>query len=206
MATDAGFGYNGFTPYRHFAGGVIRMNAYQILTSSTTGFNDNIFSGDLVARNADGTIETFSAGDGSATAPTLLGVFAGCQFVDSSGTVWFKPNWVASTACLTGSKITAWVYDDPMTTFLATTTRNAESGVASAQLDIGINADHVVGTGSALTGQSGSYVNMVSGTGTATAALRILAYPDIPNNTLGLSGCRVEVMLNEHVYRLGIGT
>jgi len=198
---SSGFGANGFTPYRHLGGGVIRMNEYQILTSSTTGFNDNIFSGDIVARNADGTIETLAAAGGSDSAPTAIGVFAGCQYVDSSGIVWFKPNWVASTACLSGSTIKCWVYDDPMTTFVATT----DSVTLTNQTDIGIGCDHIVGSGSALTGQSASYVNNAT-LNTISYLLRILSYPEIPNNVVGKTNCRVEVFINEHVYRLGIGT
>lgn len=198
---DNGFGYNGFTPVRHLTGGVIRANAYEILTSSTTGFNDNIFTGDVVAFNGDGTIETMTAGAGSASAPVLLGIFAGCQYVQSNGTVVFAPNWVASTACLAGSKITAWVYDDPMIIFAVTT----DSATACTLATVGLNADHVVGTGSAATGQSGSYLNLASGTGTATATFRLLRIIDMPGNPVGNSSSRVEVMGNEHIFRLGIG-
>ena len=201
MAANA-FGYNGFTPSRHLQGGVIRANAYQILTSSTTGFNDNIFSGDAVALNTDGTIETFAAGAGSATAPTLLGVFAGCTYIASgSNQVVYSPNWVASTAVITGSKITAWVYDDPMILFAVTT----DAATAITQDMVGLNADHVVGTGSTYTGQSGSYLNMASGTGTATASFRVYGIIDMPGNVIGNTLCRVEVFCNEHVFRLGIG-
>ena len=201
MAANS-FGYNGFTPLKHQTGGIIRANAYYIKTSGTTGFDDNIFSGDVVAMNADGTIETMTAGAGSATAPVLIGIFAGCQYTPSSdNTPKWAPNWVASTAVVTGSSIIAWVYDDPYIVFGVT----SDDATVSAQLDVGLNADHVVGTGNTTTGQSGSYLNMASGTGTATATFRIVGITDMPGNVIGNTKTRYEVIGNEHLFRLGVG-
>jgi len=202
MAANA-FGFNGFTPVRHLSGGLIRANAFPILTSGGTGFDDSIFSGDAVALNGDGSIELFAVGGGSESAPTLLGIFAGCTFTQASdNTIKYAPNWVASTAVVTGTTITAWVYDDPMTVFGVTT----DATTAMTQSLTGLNADHVQGTGSTYTGQSGSYLNVTTGIQTASAAFRILRIVDMPGNTVGNTNCRVEVMCNEHVYRLGIGT
>lgn len=201
MAANS-FGYNGFTPLRHLTGGVIRANEYQILTSGATGFDDNIFSGDVVAMNGDGSIETMTAGAGSASAPVLIGIFAGCMYTPSATlTPTFSPNWVASTAVVSGTKIIAYVYDDPYIVFGVT----SDDATVSAQLDIGLNADHVVGTGSTFTGQSGSYLNMASGTGTATATFRIVGITNMPGNTIGNTKTRYEVIGNEHLFRLGVG-
>jgi hypothetical protein len=202
MAANS-FGLTGFTPVRHLSGGLIRVNAFPIATSGGTGFDDSIFSGDAVALNGDGTIELFAVGAGSEAAPTLLGVFAGCSFTQSSDNTYkFAPNWVASTAVVTGTTITAWVYDDPMTVFAVTT----DATTAMTQTLTGLNADHVQGTGSTFTGQSGASLNVTTGIQTATAAFRILRIIDMPGNTVGNTKCRVEVICNEHVYRLGIGT
>ena len=148
MAANS-FGFSGFTPLRHMAGGVIRANAYQILTSGTTGFNDNFYTGDMVLLNSDGTIEIGAAGSGA----TAIGIFAGCTYVASSdNTIKFAPNWPASTAVITGTTITAYVYDDPNITYDVT----SDATTVVAQDMVGMNADHVVGTGSNFTGSAGS--------------------------------------------------
>lgn len=161
---------SGFKPLRHLAGGVIRANEYFINTSGTTGFNDNIFSGDVVALNADGTIETAAAG------AVTLGIFEGCYYIASDGSVVFTRNWVASTAVKTGSKIRAMVFDDPNIAFEV-------QAATAASTDVGLVVDHVVGTGNATTGTSGSYID-VSDT-TTSGGWRVLGLVDRVGNDWG---------------------
>jgi len=192
MAANS-FGFSGFTPLRHMAGGVIRANAYQILTSGTTGFNDNFYTGDMVLLNSDGTIEIGVAGSGA----TAIGIFAGCTYVASSdNTIKFAPNWPASTAVITGTTITAYVYDDPNITYDVT----SDATTVVTQDMVGMNADHVVGTGSNFTGQSGSSLNVTSGTGSGTAQFRILGIRALANNPVGFTNTKLEVKFNEHLF------
>jgi hypothetical protein len=160
----------GFKPLRHLGGGVIRHNEYRINTTGSTGFNDNIFTGDVVKMNADGTVESAAAGD------MYLGVFAGCQYTSSDGSVQFSRNWVASTAVKSGTEIVAWVYDDPMIAYEV-------QAATAASTDVGAVVDIVVGTGNAVTGQSGSSID-VSDT-TTSGGFRIMRLVPRPDNAFG---------------------
>lgn len=190
------FGFNGFTPRRHLAGGVIRTNEYQINTSGTTGFNDTIRKGDVVKLNTDGTVEIAAGADTG-----LLGVFAGCEYIDASGNVVFADQWTASTAVQTGSKIKAHVYDDPNVTFEVT----SDATTVSAQAMVGANADFNAGTGSSTTQRSGAYLDVTTGLGSATANFRILGIVDVVGNTVGNTNTRFEVRFNEHAYLSATG-
>jgi hypothetical protein len=177
--TNAPFG---FKPVRHLAGGTIRSNEYTINTSGTTGFNDNIFCGDAVVLNADGTIEI------GAVANRVTGIFDGCQYVASDGSIVFSRNWVASTAVKTGTSITCWVYDDPNIVFEVQATTYAAT-------DKGLIIDHVVGTGNTSTGQSGSYADMGDTTVTS-GGFRVLGLVPRVGNEVG-SYARIEVKMSD---------
>lgn len=183
------FGLNGFTPHRHLAGGVIRTQRFQINTSGTTGFDDTIRQGDPVKLNTDGTLELAAAGDTG-----LLGIFNGCEYIASDGSVVFDDQWTASTPVQTGSKIYAHVYADPNITYAVT----SDETTVSAQAMVGANADFVAGTGSSLTKRSGAYLDVTTTIGSATANFRILDIIDIVGNTVGNTKTRFEVKFNEH--------
>ncbi len=186
---------NGFTPLRHLAGGVIRANEYQILTSGATGFNDDIYSGDVVKRNADGTIEIAAAGD------TGVGIFNGCQYVASDGSIVFSRHWPASTAVKSGSTIKASVYDDPNITFRVQTATGVNFTLAME----GANADFVYAAGSSVTGQSASELDL-STVATTSANFRILRLVAEPDNAYDDAHAKVEVRFNEHSYLTTTGT
>jgi hypothetical protein len=194
MAANS-FGFNGFTPYRHLSGGVVRAEEMNIATSGTTGFNDNIFYGDVVKLNTDGTIESAAGGD-----TNLVGIFAGCQYEAADGSIKFSKNWVASTAVKTGSKIKATVFADPDISFLVT----SDASVVSAQAQIGSNVDFVAGTGNSATGVSGSYVDLNT-SGNGAANFRVLSFPDMPGNIVGNTKTRVEVKFAEHLRLTAAG-
>ncbi len=159
----------GFKPVRHYGGGVVRANQWLINTSGTTGFNDNIYSGDPVILNADGTIEIAAAAAG------FLGVFDGCEYVAADGTPVFSRRWPASTSVLSGSSIKAYVYDDPMIVY------EIQANTAAAT-DVGLVCDFVVGSGNATTGQSGTYADPSDTTG---GSLRILGLVPRADNAYG---------------------
>jgi hypothetical protein len=184
----------GFIPFRHLCGGVIRTNEYQIATSGTTGFNDDIFQGAPVALNTDGTIELAVAGS-----LVMVGIFDGCRYYAADGSVVFSPRWPASTAVLPGSTITAYVYDDPFITYKV----KCATGVAFTQAMVGANADHVGTSGSTTTNRSTARLDLTSLVAT-TAGWRILRLIPEPGNTYGDSA-DVEVFCNESVYRTTAG-
>lgn len=174
MPSNAPFG---FKPHRHRSGGLIRENEYPI----ATGYATDIYTGDPVKLLNDGTIARAAAGD------RILGIFRGVQYVDSEGNQKFGSRWPAST---TATSIKASVMDDPNVSLLV------QSGGTPAQTNVGNLADHVAGTGSNYTGQSGDYLDSTMGTG--AAGFRILSIPDYPGNSGQYA--TLEVMVYEHEF------
>jgi hypothetical protein len=94
-----------------FAGATRQM---EIATTANVGYGTSIFYGDLVKRVTGGTIEK----DTGTTTATPCGVFLGCTFTNSStGQVQFQQFYPASTSVAAGTKIFAYVADDPDTLF-----------------------------------------------------------------------------------------
>lgn len=130
--------------------------------ASTTGA---IYKGDAVVQVSpiDGYIEQATAG----TAP-LAGIFWGCQYLSTSQkrTVWSQ-YWPGSDA--TGDVI-AYVIDDPNARFVVQTDGAAFqiSGTNTnfGSSPVGLFAQLNVGTGSALTQQSGMYLDAAGTTAT----------------------------------------
>lgn len=180
----------GFSPGRHIAGGVIRTSQYQIATSGTTGFNDTIRQGDIVKQNTDGTVELAAAGD------TFIGIFDGVQYFAADGSAVFDNQWTASTAVLSGSTITAYVYDDPFMTYTCQMS-------TMALTDVGNNFDLNTGTGSSTTKRSGSYLDQATGN-TTSAGFRLLRILPQPDNQTGLYA-KVEIAPVEHSNRVAAG-
>ena len=108
-STSAPFGFRA----SYHNSGQMRPKAYVIAST----YAANIFSGDPVKLTDNGVIQ-LGTSDGTRTGTTdgisLLGIFAGCQYLDSSGKPTISPYWPSGA---TGTEITAWVYDDPETLF-----------------------------------------------------------------------------------------
>ena len=170
---------SGARPFRHLSGGMIRASEYKI----ASGTSSNIFTGDFVKLLATGYIDVASAGN------RILGVFAGVKYTASDGEVVYKKYFPTGTTTLASADVTAYVYDDPNITY------RIQSAGSADFADIGNLADHVAGTGSTTTGQSGHEISGTTGTGTAT--FRILRLIDDPDNSAGTNG-ELEVAIYEH--------
>ena len=170
---------SGARPFRHLSGGMIRASEYKI----ASGTSSNIFTGDFVKLLATGYIDVASAGN------RILGVFAGVKYTASDGEVVYKKYFPTGTTTLASADVTAYVYDDPNITY------RIQSAGSADFADIGNLADHVAGTGSVTTGQSGHEISGTTGTGTAT--FRILRLIDDPDNSAGTNG-ELEVAIYEH--------
>lgn len=175
MPSNAPFG---FRPYRHLNGGdPNRCREYPIATGYATG----IFTGDAVKLLSDGTIASAAAAD------RVLGIFMGCSYVNAAGEQIFSRYWPAST---TATDIKASVVDDKGVIF------QIMSGGTPAQTNVGNLADHVVGTGSTLTGISGA--SLSSTMGTADKGFRILGLSKEPGNSG--ANALLEVMVFQHEF------
>jgi hypothetical protein len=170
---------SGARPFRHLSGGMIRASEYKI----ASGTSSDIFTGDFVKLLSTGYIDVASAGN------RILGVFAGVKYTASDGEVVYKKYFPTGTTTLGSADVTAYVYDDPNITY------RIQSAGSADFTDIGNLADHVAGSGSTTTGQSGHEISGTTGTG--TAGLRILRLIDDPDNSAGTNG-ELEVAIYEH--------
>ena len=175
----------GFVPLRHRGGGVIRANKYEFASAYGTA----LYTGDAVI---------LSSGDVAIAAQdsaTILGIFAGCQYRASDGSMVFSPYWPASTVTLGSERVTAFVFDDPMISYRVQT--ETSSTYVKATHDgsaYDIELDHA---GSAFTGQSGMELDL---TDTGTGQFIVLGLIDEPGNAVGVNA-KLEVMVKESLLK-----
>ena len=189
----------GLKPVNLIGGQVFAGATRQIViaNSAGTGYNTNIFYGDVVKLASTGTLQV----DTGTTTATPVGVFLGCSYVNSQGQTIFTQYFPANTTAPTGTTITAYVADDPDQLFKAvlvtgTTADDTTSGLLPAYLGrtiIGSNAQLVQNTGSTVTGDSKVGIYSAAGaTTTATLPIRII---DVVPDTANSSGNFCEVIV-----------
>lgn len=181
---------NGFTAVRHLTGGTIRMGEYPI-QSGDSGDSTGIFTGDVMTRDTDGYADLAAAGD------AVLGIFAGCTYTATDGSVVFAKNLPADTATQGSASITAFIYDDPMTVF------KAQHDGTGAFADNGACFDVTIGTGSTNNGRSGAELD--TSTKAVTGQFKQLGLHDVTGNAWGASA-EVEVVVFEHANTAAAGT
>ena len=148
--TNAPFG---FRPSLHQAGGTpSRLGGYNIAFDYAVA----LYSGDLVrSTGSDRNIEVVP--EGLSAAPRVLGVFAGCQYVNDSGDIVWLRYWPGVALADSTKIVEAWVYDDPGLEFTAQIS-------TVAAINIGEVYEWVSGTGSATTGTSGGSIDQAATT------------------------------------------
>jgi hypothetical protein len=140
-----------------------------------------IYKGDLVKLSGLDTVCIVSgAGDAS------IGVFDGCRYNDSTGKPVYSPYWPGSTAGATN--IEFYVITDIQTTF------EIQASIAVAATAIGDSANITYAAGSAVTGQSGSYIAALSGAG-AVGNFRIAGVGQQIDNAWGDAKTIVRVTI-----------
>jgi hypothetical protein len=139
----------GLKPVNLIGGQVFAGQTRQMEIAS--GYATNIFFGDLVQRISDGTITK----DTGTTTATPCGVFLGVSFTNgSTGQIQQQQYYPASVSIKSGTKIFAFVADDPDTLFQVAVVSGTTvvSGVGITA--IGNNATLVQNAGSTTTGDS----------------------------------------------------
>jgi hypothetical protein len=203
----------GLKPINLIGGQVFAGATRQIAIANTsgTGYNTNIFYGDVVKLASTGTIQV----DSGTTTATPVGVFLGCQYISAvTGQLTFSQYYPASLAVKSGSTILAFVSDDPDQLYKAvlvagTTADDTTSGLLPAYLGrtmIGSNAQLVQNAGSTVTGDSKVGVYTLAGASTTISLpLRII---DVVPDTANSSGnfCEVIVKWNAPYFSLAEGT
>tara|TARA_Y100001937_G_scaffold100000_1_gene136708 strand:+ start:6326 stop:6973 length:648 start_codon:yes stop_codon:yes gene_type:complete len=211
MATSAGA--YGFIPVKNADGSayVGARNQYEI---NPSGISENIGYGTIVQLHTDGYVTT-ADGDGSdATTNNLggntigaLGVFVGCEYVNSVGQLVFDQLYPSGQAAATGTLIKAYVVDDPNVVF------QVQANGAVTQTDLGHNV-HLAGAGSSGAQHITNDVNTTTGkskvavdatTQTATAAFKIVGFSDRPGSTIGDDFTDLLVKFNLPYHQFGTG-
>ena len=158
-----------------------------------------IFQGSpVVAELTGGTIAIASAtGDGQ----QLVGVFAGCEYVDATtGKLKFSNTWPGSGSANTNFDIKGFVYDNPFQRFIIASD-GTNTDRATAKADIFKTADMASGTsGNTTTGISSAQLDISTADNTDTSdALRILGiHEDVTNADHSAAGVSYIVQIIDH--------
>ncbi len=194
-STSAPFG---FRPSYHNSG-QMRPKAYTIAST----YAANIFSGDPVKLTDNGVIQ-LGTSDGTRTGTvdgiSLLGIFAGCQYLDASGKPTISPFWPSGA---TGTEIVAWVYDDPETLFDVQYT-NPSSGT-TVQTAVGEECDWTVASpgGSTQTGLSNCQLTAIQAT---SGQFQITGFAYSIFDSITDAYVQVTVRINEHHYKAPVNS
>ena len=194
-STSAPFG---FRPSYHNSG-QMRPKAYVIAST----YAANIFSGDPVKLTDNGVVQLGTSDgtrSGTVDGISLLGIFAGCQYLDASGKPTISPFWPSGT---TGTEIVAWVYDDPETLFDVQYT-NPSSGT-TVQTAVGEECDWTVASpgGSTQTGLSNCQLTAIQAT---SGQFQITGFAYSIFDSITDAYVQVTVRINEHHYKAPVNS
>lgn len=163
-----------------------------------SGYNTNIFNGDIVTLVAGGTVAKSALAAETSPVAGLVGVFLGCSYTNpSTKQKVFAQYWPAGTVA---SDAVAVVCDDPDTLFkvvlvAGTTADNVASGLLPAYLGqtvVGSNVQFVQNAGSTTTGDSKVAVYTAAGATTSSLPARVV---DVVPDTANSSGNFVELII-----------
>lgn len=194
-ATSAPFGFRA----SFHNSGQMRPKAYTIASA----YAANIFSGDPVKLTDNGVIQLGTSDgtrSGTVDGISLLGIFAGCQYLDATGKPTISPFWPSGT---TGTEIVAWVYDDPETLFDVQYT-NPSAGT-TVQTAVGEECDWTVASpgGSTQTGLSNTYLTAIQAT---SGQFQITGFGYEITDSLTDAYVVVTVRINEHHYKAAVNS
>jgi hypothetical protein len=189
----------GFRPAFHNSG-QMRPKAYTIAST----YAASIYSGDPVKLVTAGTIQ-LGTSDGTRTGTTdgisLLGIFAGVEYYDSTGKPTIAPFWTGGT---TGTQIVAWVYDDPETIYDVQFANPGTAGTDSVQTAVGAECDwRPTAGGSTATGISSTYLAAESAT---SGQFQITGYAYLVTDSPTDAFVNMSVRLNESQYKAPVNT
>lgn len=166
----------------------------------TASYGTAIYNGDIVKLVTGGTVEKSAIG-ANVTAQPTLGVFVGCQYVNSSSQT------VQAQYYPTGvSNAVAYVVLDPQAAFKVAVTTSGNTSVVTSvtRAVVGTNMEIATGAGSATTGNSG--LSVVSGSAANTAILPVRVVDVVPETAINATNFReVIVKLNQPQLEVTLG-
>ena len=158
-----------------------------------------IFQGSPV--KAELTGGTIQIGSATGNGDQLLGVFAGCEYVDAStGKLRFNNTWPGSGSANTDFDIKGFVYDDPSQRFIIAAD-GANTSRATAKVDIFKTADIASGTsGNTTTGISSAVLDIdtAENTDTSNCVMILGIHEDVSNADHTAAGVSYIVKINNH--------
>ena len=181
--------------------GQMRPKTYTIASA----YAANIFSGDPVKLTDAGVIQLGTSDgtrSGTTDGITLLGIFAGCQYLDATGKPTISPFWPSGS---TGSEITAWVFDDPETLFDVQYTNPGTPGTTTVQTAVGEECDWTVASpgGSTQTGLSNTQLGAIQ---TTSGQFQITGFSGNINDFMTDAYVVATVRINEHAYKAAVNS
>ena len=158
-----------------------------------------IFQGSPVkAELTGGTIQIASA---SGNGDQLVGIFAGCEYVDATtGKLKFSNTWPGSGSANTNFDIKGFVYDDPSQRFIICSD-GTNTDRATAKADIFKTADLADGaSGNTTTGISSAVLDISTAEDTDTSNLVMILgiHEDVTNADHSAAGVSYIVKINNH--------
>jgi len=191
----------GLKPVNLIGGQVFAGATRQMQIAS--GYNTNIFYGDLVKRIGDGTIEKDT---GTATA-TPCGIFLGVSFTNAStGQVQQQQFYPASQQIKSGTQIFAVVADDPDTLFQVVSCSSGTTVAPMGISAIGNNIELIQNSGSTTTGNSAVAINEGTQAVTSSLPIRIIdVVRDTATGTDSFVEFIVKINATMHQYNNSTG-
>jgi ATP-dependent Lon protease len=166
----------------------------------TASYGTAIYNGDVVKLVIGGTIEKSAIGANIEAQPTL-GVFMGCQYVNSqSQTVQaqYYPTGVTNAI--------GYIVVDPQAAFKVAVTTSGNTSVVTSvtRAVVGTNMSIATGTGSNITGNSG--LSVISGSAANTAILPVRVIDVVPETAINATNfAEVIVKFNQPQLEVTLG-
>ena len=158
-----------------------------------------IFQGSPV--KAELTGGTIAIGAATGNGDQLVGIFAGCEFVDATtGKLRFSNTWPGSGSANTNFDIKGFVYDDPAQRFIIASD-GTNTDRATAKVDIFKTADIANGaSGNTTTGISTAVLNISTAedTDTSNVVMILGIHEDVTNADHSAAGVSYIVKINNH--------
>ena len=158
-----------------------------------------IFQGSPV--KAELTGGTIQIGSATGNGDQLVGVFAGCEYVDATtGKLKFSNTWPGSGSANTNFDIKGFVYDDPSQRFIIAAD-GGNTSRATAKVDIFKTADIASGaSGNTTTGISSAVLDISTAedTDTSNVVMILGIHEDVTNADHSAAGVSYIVKINNH--------
>ena len=158
-----------------------------------------IFQGSPV--KAELTGGTIQIGSASGNGDQLVGIFAGCEYVDATtGKLKFSNTWPGSGSANTSFDIKGFVYDNPAQRFIIASD-GTNTDRATAKADIFKTADIASGTsGNTTTGISSAVLDISTAedTDTSNCVMILGIHEDVTNADHSAAGVSYIVKINNH--------